>query len=86
MKPVAKSQGKGIFLFQKLSDISDWRNCDRSASKSEGNSTAPAGLYIVQQYISNPYLVGGEIFEGRFIFDCNRNDQAKSSTCVSMYW
>ena len=25
MKPVGKSQGKGIFLFQRLSQISKWR-------------------------------------------------------------
>ena len=25
MKPVAKSQGKGIFLFRKLKDIVDWK-------------------------------------------------------------
>jgi hypothetical protein len=25
MKPIGKSQGKGIFLFSKLSQISDWR-------------------------------------------------------------
>ena len=25
MKPIGKSQGKGIFLFNKLSQISDWR-------------------------------------------------------------
>lgn len=25
MKPIGKAQGKGIFLFQKLSQISDWR-------------------------------------------------------------
>ena len=25
MKPVAKSQGKGIFLFRKLKDITDWK-------------------------------------------------------------
>ena len=24
MKPIGRSQGKGIFLFQKISDISDW--------------------------------------------------------------
>jgi len=25
MKPIAKSQGKGIFLFRKLKDIVDWK-------------------------------------------------------------
>ena len=25
MKPIAKSQGKGIFLFKKLKDITDWK-------------------------------------------------------------
>ena len=24
MKPIGRSQGKGIFLFQKIGDISDW--------------------------------------------------------------
>jgi tubulin polyglutamylase TTLL9 len=26
MKPIGKSQGKGIFLFNKLSQISQWEN------------------------------------------------------------
>jgi tubulin polyglutamylase TTLL9 len=25
MKPIGKAQGKGIFLFSKLSDIKDWK-------------------------------------------------------------
>ena len=25
MKPIAKSQGKGIFLFRRLKDITDWK-------------------------------------------------------------
>jgi len=28
MKPVAKSQGKGIFLFRKLKDIVDWKKVE----------------------------------------------------------
>ena len=31
MKPVAKSQGKGIFLFRKLKDITDWKKVSVSA-------------------------------------------------------
>ncbi|CEP01144.1 Tubulin--tyrosine ligase-like protein 9 [Plasmodiophora brassicae] len=72
MKPIAKSQGKGIFLFQKLSEISDWRNRHRSFSKqqdpdngSSSNNTLVAESYVVQQYISNPYLVGGKKFDMR---------------------
>lgn len=44
---IAKSQGKGIFLFNKLSQITDW--------KFGKDSTAE--LYVVQRYIENPYLV-----------------------------
>jgi len=29
MKPVAKSQGKGIFLFRKLKDIVDWKKVNK---------------------------------------------------------
>jgi Tubulin-tyrosine ligase family len=31
MKPVAKSQGKGIFLFRKLKDIVDWKKVKKFA-------------------------------------------------------
>lgn len=52
MKPVSKSQGKGIFLFNKISSISEW---------SEQHSES----YIVQRYIDNPLLVGGKKFDLR---------------------
>lgn len=29
MKPAAKSQGKGIFLFRRLKDIVDWRKVQK---------------------------------------------------------
>ena len=33
MKPVAKSQGKGIFLFRKLKDITDWKKVPTTYNK-----------------------------------------------------
>ena len=60
MKPIAKSQGKGIFLFTKLSQIADWRNDQRLNTKAE----APES-YVVQEYLSNPLLIGGKKFDLR---------------------
>ena len=58
MKPVGKAQGKGIFLFNKLSEISDWkRKSDSTAQQAES--------YVVQRYIENPLLVGGKKFDLR---------------------
>lgn len=54
MKPIGRSQGKGIFLFQKISDISDWSD----------NSNQPQP-YIVQRYIHNPLLIGHKKFDLR---------------------
>lgn len=55
MKPVGKSQGKGIFIITKPSDISDWKK-----SYEEGSDA-----YLVQKYIENPYLIGGKKFDMR---------------------
>ena len=60
MKPIGRAQGKGIFLFNKISQISDWK---RNVPL---NSDAPqAEKYIVQQYILNPYLIGRKKFDLR---------------------
>lgn len=58
MKPTAKSQGKGIFLFNKLNMISNW---------AENQQAEP---YIVQKYISNPLLIGGKKFDLRLYVLC----------------
>ncbi|XP_039771057.1 probable tubulin polyglutamylase TTLL9 isoform X2 [Ornithorhynchus anatinus] len=56
MKPVARSQGRGIFLFRKLKDIMDWRkNNSRSDDRKE---EAPVENYVAQRYIEDPYLIG----------------------------
>lgn len=54
MKPIGKAQGKGIFLFTRLSDIKDWKK-DHT-----WKADAPqAESYVVQKYIENPYTIGG---------------------------
>ncbi|XP_028904486.1 probable tubulin polyglutamylase TTLL9 isoform X1 [Ornithorhynchus anatinus] len=63
MKPVARSQGRGIFLFRKLKDIMDWRkNNSRSDDRKE---EAPVENYVAQRYIEDPYLIGGRKFDLR---------------------
>lgn len=63
MKPVAKSQGKGIFLFRKLKDITDWKKGEYNANP---DPTIPAPeTYVVQRYIHNPYLINGRKFDIR---------------------
>ncbi|XP_075255427.1 putative tubulin polyglutamylase TTLL9 isoform X2 [Convolutriloba macropyga] len=71
MKPAAKSQGKGIFLFRKLKDITDWKK--NSVYKPQGSldsnsdkQETPVETYVVSKYIDNPYLVGNKKFDIRF--------------------
>lgn len=54
MKPNSRSQGRGIFIFQKLSQISKWKSENRWKPDKEDAET-----YVVQRYINNPFLVGG---------------------------
>ncbi|KAJ4460001.1 putative tubulin tyrosine ligase [Paratrimastix pyriformis] len=55
MKPIAKSQGKGIFLVNKLSQVTDWKR----------DHPDPSDSYIIQRYLDNPYLIGGKKFDLR---------------------
>ncbi|XP_072294629.1 probable tubulin polyglutamylase TTLL9 [Eucyclogobius newberryi] len=63
MKPVAKSQGKGIFLFRKLKDIMDWKK-DGTRSEDQKDA-AQVESYVAQRYIENPYLINGRKFDLR---------------------
>ncbi|VDK48720.1 unnamed protein product [Anisakis simplex] len=56
MKPIAGAQGKGIFLFRKLKDITEWK---------KGNTANEAQPYVVQCYISRPYLIASKKFDIR---------------------
>lgn len=80
MKPPAKAQGKGIFLFTKVSQISEWRRDYKqtqqqratggvgagaqSGAAVEGAATQPEA-YLAQRYIDNPHLVGGKKYDLR---------------------
>ncbi len=59
MKPIGKAQGRGIFLFRKLAEIQQWRRA------LDGSTSDSAETYVVQQYIENPYTIGGKKFDCR---------------------
>lgn len=61
MKPVSKSQGRGIFLFRDLKDIQDWKR----DGKEKKENAEEAETYIVQRYIEQPLLIGGKKFDMR---------------------
>ncbi|CAN0492960.1 unnamed protein product, partial [Discosporangium mesarthrocarpum] len=52
---------RGIFIVTKLSQISKWRSESRwERSKDDGPET-----YVVQRYVTNPYLMAGRKFDIR---------------------
>ncbi|XP_064610571.1 probable tubulin polyglutamylase TTLL9 [Liolophura sinensis] len=63
MKPAAKSQGKGIFLFRKLRDITEWKKGEYQPQP-DPNQQLPE-TYVVQRYLERPYLIGGRKFDIR---------------------
>jgi tubulin polyglutamylase TTLL9 len=67
MKPAGKSQGKGIFLFRKLKDITEWKKEDyfRSFPQEDKGDKEPPETYVVQKYIDNPLLIAGRKFDTR---------------------
>ena len=65
MKPAGKAQGKGIFLFRKLKDITDWKKEDYFHHDEDKETKEPPETYVVQRYIDNPYLIGGKKFDIR---------------------
>ncbi|KAL2650233.1 hypothetical protein R1flu_018361 [Riccia fluitans] len=60
MKPVGKARGRGIFLFTRLNQISEWKKDHRWRSENPQVEN-----YIVQKYIESPYLIGGKKFDLR---------------------
>jgi hypothetical protein len=62
MKPIGRAQGKGIFLFHKLSQVAQWKSDYRWKPDTPG-----VEAYVVQKYIANPYLVRKSRCIGRWM-------------------
>ncbi|XP_037070706.1 probable tubulin polyglutamylase TTLL1 [Pollicipes pollicipes] len=61
LKPAGKSQGIGIFLVNKLSQIKKWSR----DSKTPFNPALVKDTYVISRYIDNPLLIGGKKFDLR---------------------
>lgn len=59
MKPTSRSQGKGIFIINKLAQIKKW------SSQSRWAQMPLKEAYVISRYIENPLLVGGKKFDLR---------------------
>lgn len=65
MKPVGRSQGKGIFLFHSLHQIAGWKRGNDIQNMMSKNKAAEVESYVAQKYIANPHLVGGKKYDMR---------------------
>lgn len=59
MKPTSRSQGKGIFIINKLAQIKKWSTQSRWAQMPLKEA------YVISRYIENPLLIGGKKFDLR---------------------
>jgi tubulin polyglutamylase TTLL9 len=68
MKPIGSAQGKGIFLFSRLSEISAWKTDFKyqpGPTAPKDKDAADVEAYVVQRYLQYPLLIGGKKFDMR---------------------
>ena len=59
MKPTSRSQGKGIFIINKLAQIKKW------SSQSRWAQMPLREAYVISRYLDDPMLIGGKKFDIR---------------------
>ena len=64
-KPTGRAQGRGIFLFTDLREVKIWKKASENRGKPKDDDEDDVENYVVQRYITNPYLVGGKKFDLR---------------------
>jgi tubulin polyglutamylase TTLL9 len=64
MKPIGSAQGKGIFLFTRLSEVSDWKT-DFKPKTHKDNDNKEVEAYVCQRYLQYPLVIGGKKFDMR---------------------
>lgn len=62
LKPCGKSQGAGIFLINKLSQLKRW---SLESKKYLQHHLTSKDTYVISRYIDNPLLIGGKKFDLR---------------------
>ncbi|VVD00818.1 unnamed protein product [Leptidea sinapis] len=62
LKPCGKSQGAGIILINKLSQLKKW---SRESKKYLQHQLTSKDTYVISRYIDNPLLIGGKKFDLR---------------------
>lgn len=65
MKPIGSAQGKGIFLFTRLNEISEWKTDFKSLRTGYKGDDKEVDAYVVQRYLQYPLLIGGKKFDMR---------------------
>ncbi|CAN0145335.1 unnamed protein product, partial [Discosporangium mesarthrocarpum] len=69
MKPSGSAEGRGIFLLTSLTEVKAWERSflTQHTHRQAFYRSDPGypGSFVAQQYISNPYLIGGKKFDLR---------------------